>query len=151
MIQYLTQIKFENIFLTFVNFKLTPKLYFSIRSSYDQGSMVKILKICIWGYDRRSDSLMIIYTQLGSEILYRWRQRSVDMDTNLMDTGVHVHVTDMDVDMDTRFLKIVTWTWTWTRVDTGVHRPLGGAAWPCLHGYFCKQIGAMLVPEMQIR
>ena len=28
-------------------------------------------------------------------------QRSVDMDTKKMDTGVHVHVTDMDVDMDT--------------------------------------------------
>ena len=52
-------------------------------------------------------------------------ERSVDMDTNLMDTGVHVHVTDMDtrflknrdmdVDMDTRFLKTVTRTWTWKR------------------------------------
>ena len=58
--------------LTFVNFKLTPKIYFNIRSSYDEGSMVKFLKICIWGYDRRSDSIMIIYTQLRSEILYRW-------------------------------------------------------------------------------
>ena len=46
---------------------------------------------------------------------YATYQRSVDMDTNLMDTGVHVHVTDMDVDMDTRFLKTVTRTWTWTR------------------------------------
>ena len=43
-------------------------------------------------------------------------QRSVDMDTNLMDTGVHVHVTDMDVDLDTENLKIVTRTWTWTRI-----------------------------------
>ena len=28
-------------------------------------------------------------------------QRSVDMDTKKMDTGVHVHVMDMDVDMNT--------------------------------------------------
>ena len=32
-------------------------------------------------------------------------QRSVDMDTNFMDTGVYVHVTNMVMDMDMRFLK----------------------------------------------
>ena len=30
---------------------------------------------------------------------YDQNQRSVDMDTNFVNTGVHVHVTDMDVDM----------------------------------------------------
>ena len=36
-----------------------------------------------------------------SESTLNPHQRSVDMDTNFVDTGVHVHVTDMDVDMDT--------------------------------------------------
>ena len=56
--------------------------------------------MCCWQLLSRASFLIIRLQTI--------QQRSVDMNTKLMNTGVHVNVTDMIMDMYTENLKIVT-------------------------------------------